>query len=208
MDTKQLLAHMRNVLQDESLPYLWSNETLITYWNEGKSRFAMDTHYFVRKSIELEIDDGDDTYELPLDTRFVYSARVGDRPLFQASVLQLSGAQREGSVESYILDVEPGHITFFPKPVEAQVVNLIIAGEPDDLSAANLSAEVDMPKAFVLAPCEWVYYRCYSHNDADGANAQASEMALKRFQRFVGEMKAQLFRRNNGPLPMARGFKI
>lgn len=208
MNTKQLLAHMRNALQDESLPYLWSNDTLITYWNEGKSRFALETHYLVRKGIELEIDNADDTYELPLDTRFVYSARIGGQPLFQASVLQLANETREGDVEGYVLDVEPGHITFFPRPREAQVVNLIVAGEPDDLSTADLGVEVDMPKSFLLAPCEWVYYRCYSHNEADGANAQASEMALKRFQRFVGEMKAQIFRRNNGPLPMARGFKI
>lgn len=207
MDTKQLLAHMRNVLQDERTPPMWSNDTLITYWNEGKSRFAMDTHYFVRKNVELEIDELDDTYELPLDTHFIYSVRVDDRHLAQSSVMQLAQPRRVGEVECYILDAEPGYITFAPSPNRGQIAHLVMAGEPADLSVNDLSGEVDLPKQFILAPCEWVYYRCYSHNDADGANAQASEMALKRYQRFVAEMKVKLFRRNNGPLPMARGFK-
>ena len=198
---------MRDVLQDKAAPYMWSDATLIAYWNEGKSKFSLDTHYFTRKTETIDLISDEDTYELPLDTRFIYSVRIGDRVLVQATISQLAVQSDSADVVAYVLDAQPGYITFYPMPKEDAVANMIIAGEPEDLDIAALTAEVDMPKQFLLAPCEWVYYRCYGHNDADGANPQASELALKRFQRFTADMKAEIFRRNNGPLPMARGFK-
>lgn len=208
MTLDELISTTRAILRDTALPYLWSDELVTMYLNEGQERVARLTHAFIPDRRELGLSAGEDMYALDADVIYVYSVQLDGYPdrLAPATDGWTPSDSTPSRPTRYTLDTESGYIRFYNVPDATYTALLRIARLPIAMSDSTPACEL-MPK-FQLALPDWAAYRCFTHDDADGRDDKAADRARLRFDDQISDIKYELYRLQAGFVPRVHGLRV
>lgn len=205
----ELLTILRNdVLRDYAVPYLWSDDLLMTYLNEAQNVMAEDTHCLLDNSslvAELVTSDGQAEYDLDAAVIHVYSV-VHDNeyfPLRDATSNRFGApvTTATGKPTAYVLDEALSTITLFPTPDATYTLNMRVARRP--LEAMSDTVDPEIPARLHLDLIEYAAYRCLVNNDSDAQNIGKSKVFLDSWTRRVLDAKRKYYRLRHGADPTA-----
>lgn len=211
MNTGELLDHTRkHVLRDTVVPYLFSDDLVIAFLDEGLKKAAVRTHSFVTASREMSISKGEDTYPLDDDVAFAYSVRLEGYAgrLLPVSEMWTPENFTEQRPTRYTTDRETQSIRFYPAPDQDYTAVLRCATLPRTLSVDSLDYEIPLKPHYQLALADWVAYRCLSLNDVDGRNDDAADRARAKFFEQVNEVKRDGYQLKTGPAQRVHGRRV
>lgn len=200
MNVIDLFDHLRiEVLRDSAKPYLFSDDALLRYLNEGYRLFARKTHYFTDE-VEVVTTDGVARYDLPKGTVHVRQVEIDGRWLTPFT-RRAKPRMMEGRPLSYSTDTAQRSLKLWPRPDQAYSVNIERAHLPADLT---LSSEIDLPDDWALLLGEWVTYRALRNNDPDGSNTVAATHFWEQWQIGLRDAKRDITQLAMGDAPSAQ----
>lgn len=229
MNLEAMLKELReNILRDvtdqvspSGNNYLWSDDALVRYINEGERRFARKTECLIDKTTpavtQITLVDGVDEY--PLDDRVinVLSAVCNSYTLRKTNHDALAGfpgnisagnvvvkAQQAGGPLMFTTDEAARTLRVYPVPdarAAGQVVYLRVSRLPlAQLVASNLKAVPEVPEDHHLDLLEWAAYRALRNHDNDGENMNKASAHKTRFNEALTELSRESKRRSASPV--------
>jgi hypothetical protein len=198
----ELLALAREILRDETLPYLFSDTTLYRYLNEAPQRMAERSFCIVDdESYEVSLDASVRSYTLDSNILQVLGARVdGETSPLQAGFTPLGGAffnGSEGMPTRYSMIGGAHKISFYPTPDDTYTVKLVAAVRPSVDIAATTSPEV--PAQFHPALADYAASKCLLQNDVDGLNVASAQALGASFLEACRDLKRLVYQYRLGP---------
>jgi len=189
MTLDQIISHLGTALDDNVVPYLWSNEELTEYYNQSVNEWCRFTDANVDDTTEavckITVTAGTQSYALHAAILKVLSARLsGERTFLEKQVthymdamygVALATADRSTPLY-YTLDKRMGYISLYPNPAASGIVYLTVSRLPiTELSYVTPSLPAtpgtggspDIPPRYHRDLIAGVLYRAYMKNDAD-----------------------------------------
>lgn len=210
MTNGELIDLTRVVLKDIPKPHKWSDETIVMYLNEAQEKVSRETLAFVNADTELYVTAGEDMYVLDGDIQMVYRVKlVGSTLQLQASTDSWTpDSDQAGTPSRYALDTASMSLRLYPIPDEDGVAVMRVARYPTGISIDSLDTICEVPVRHQVALPDWAAYRCFTHDDADGRNDKAAELAKARFDGAVREFKHALYRLRTGDARRVSGNRV
>ena len=190
MLVSELRDQARIALQDTAEPYLWGDDELLLYLNDGVNEACARARLIEDRTTdaycEVTLAMGQDTYELDpvvLDVKRVVGTTGW--PLRPTSVEEedSTGAKwedRTGTPRAWIQT--GGKLRVLPTPTAAeagQTLRMTVYRLPEQ-ALANDSDEPEVPAKWHMRLLDWVYHRAYSKQDTQTANpAKAAEFEAR-----------------------------
>ena len=199
----ELMDHTRNeILRDVVGPYLYSEDALLRFLNEGYKQFARRTHCFVDELTTLETVAGTARYDLPADTIFL-------REVYREDGVPLSSHTRRakpsrlltGKPIAYTTDTKHSTVKFYPTPDAAYTLELTRAIEAPTV---DLSSDIDLPYEQAMLLPLWMAYRALQNNDPDGSETINGRQFFNDWGVGLKEAKIDYTRQAMGDNPSAQ----
>lgn len=202
MTGAELLAYTRELLRDETLPYLWSDTVLFRHLNEAQRIMAERSHCIINnEDYVLDLEPSVRSYTLEDEILLVLGARIEGvtNPLSAGfnSVGDAFFAGTEGTPTNYTTTGGSHKISFTPTPDDDYSVNLVVAIRPTTTISATVSPEV--PAAFHSYLADYAASKALMHNDVDGLNIASAEAFNGSFMQAVRDLKRQIYQHRLGP---------
>ena len=204
MNLDEAIAVLRGRLDDEIVPYLWSNADFISYFNQRRNDFARRTEYFRDSSTAAicTLTMLTSTANYALDTRIVDVKRAKPSwmtiPLKKVTVGFMDEntpgwEDSDTSTQPYrfILDKLTGYLTVWPTPASAiGTVKLTVSRLPLTqlaLSHIGLSTptELDFPLMWQETLLEAVMGLAYAKPDSQTRDQGKAQEYSQKWERFI-----------------------
>lgn len=202
MTGTELLALVRELLRDETAPYLWADSTIYKYLNDAQRIMAERSHCIINdEDYTVELEQSTRSYTLDDEILLVLGARIeGETNPLQAGFTSVGAAffaGTESQPTNYTTTGGSHKISFTPTPDDDYTVNLVVAVRPTTTISATVSPEV--PVAFHTALADYAASKCLLHNDVDGLNPAAADAFGGSFNEAVRDLKRQIYQHRLGP---------
>lgn len=198
----EILDHTRNeVLRDVVGPFLFSDESLLRFLNEGYKLFARHTHCFIDELETLTTVAGTARYDLPVDTIFLRQAFIENRPLTGYTRRAKPNMGLTGKPRAYTTDARHKVVKLYPTPDDVFEVELHRAVSP---ALVDQSSDIELDYEWALLLPHWVAYRALSNNDPDGSNTVAAQGFYQSWGVGLREAKMDFTRQAMGDNPSAQ----
>ena len=200
MKVIDLIEHLRtDVLRDAAKPYLFSDDALLMYGNEGLNRFARATHYFTD---EVEINASADVarYDLPKGTIHVRQVQIDGRWLTPFT-RRAKPAGSVGRPSSYSTDPAQRGLKLWPRPDSSYLLAIERAYAPQKL---ELDDEIPLPDEWAMLLGEWIVYRALRNNDPDGSNTVSATGFWEQWKLGLRDAKREVTQMSMGDQPSAQ----
>ena len=202
---EELIAHTRNdVLHDSATPYLWSDDLILLYLNEGQDAFARRTHALLDNEsalTQIDLEAGVSTYPLSAKVIHVYGAAlsgaVNDLKDYTRRFIPSNLLTATGDPVMFSMDEAKHTIRVFPVPKVAGLLQLRVARLP--LSPITEATAPEIPEQYHIDLPEFVAMRCLRNAETDGSNLGSAEVFEKSWKARVGEAKREYYRFRMGP---------
>lgn len=212
MTLEELLDHCRKqVLRDISTPPLWSHDVMVRYANEGLAKLAERTHYLVDDSnYTLDLEAGESRYDLESDVKMVHSVKLTGFIGYLATCTEsrIPNVETGSRPTAFSCDAATGILHFFPTPESTYEAVLRVSRLPKKLDVDAQDDDIELPEEWCLILADWVGYRCFTEDDADGRNDQAADRCQARFYQGLKDIKAAVYRMKMGNASQARGRRV
>lgn len=206
MNLDEAICIIRAALDDEVVPYLWSDANLISYLNRRRNEFARVTEHYrdhaTTAICNIAATAGTATYAL--DPRVISVKRVNGSwdsckiPLARRTVsfmdAKCPGWEGDAPAQPlmYFADRTAGHITIHPTPSEDGTLYLDVTRLPlaqyslSDLGRAT-PAEIDFPLMWTDSLFDGVLASAFAKPDSQTRNAQLMQYHLGLWNAFLAE---------------------
>ena len=212
MTLEECLEHTcKRVLRDINVPSLWSDDVRVRYANEGLAKIAERTHFLVDDSnYTVDLEAGEPRYELADDVKLVHSAKLKGYIGYLATCTEsrIPNIDTNSRPTAFTCDAATGTLHFFPTPDTSYEAVLRVTRLPKKLKLNDANAEIELPEEWCLILADWVGYRCFAEDDADGRNDQAADRCQARFYQGLKDIKAAVYRLKMGNASQARGKRV
>ena len=205
MNLGEALSILRASLDDETVPYLWSDANLISYLNRRRNEFArMTGHYLDHTTTAVcNISCVTNTASYALDSRVISIKRVRgswdtDNPLRRRTISYMDAKQPGWESDAaddplyYIADRTAGYITIHPKPSSNGTLYLDVTRLP--LAQLTLSdigkgtpTEMEFPLMWIDNLFDGVLASAYEKPDSQTRNPQMAQYHLNLWRGFLKE---------------------
>ena len=200
MRVLSLLDTVRSdVLRDSVSPFLFSQESLLLYANEGYQQLARRTHYF-RDRTSLAVEAGKAVYDLPVNTIFIHQVWLGNWRL-EHLTRQHQPAPVAGKPRAYSTDVPTNKLILYPTPDTADSLSIHRVYKPDELT---LGGTIDMPSEWAVPLQDWIAYRALRNNDPDGSDTIAADKFWESWEVHVRDVKRAVMAEDAGAMASAQ----
>ena len=201
VSVEELLEHIRNdVLRDVAQPYLFSDESLMHYLNEGYKLFARHTHCFIDHE-ELETEQGVRLYPLPKRIIYVRQVWWEYRPLAPFTRRSRLHFGLAGRPAAFTTDSGHKKLHVHPTPDGMYELTIQCAVSPELLEPGD---EIDLEHEWAMLLPNWVAYRALGNNDPDGSNTVAAREFYQQWGLGLKEAKVDFTRQANTDNPSAQ----
>lgn len=200
MNRLELRLAVREDLQDEKTPYLWSDASINRWINEAQSEACRRSRLLVDSTspmCTLVFNAGEALLKLNPSILFVKRAIVASdsRQLGKAMVRDLDSERpgwedETGSPSAWVPDFQAGQIRLDRIPEEETTVRLTVIRAPKPL--ADDDAEPEIPERYHENMLHWVRFRAYSKQDADTMSDEAANKALALFEMEFGKRSSAI----------------
>lgn len=209
MNRRAFIDEFRAMAGDKAKPYLWSDDELTKWLNDGEAEAAIRAR-LIRGSDEISVSAGEATYDLPagaFDIQFaeLQPADGSDAVAIKASSRRDLDTYRRGwrtevvRPEFFILDDQTLTLS------SAVDADYVLAIEFFRTPADKMAADSDCPaiaEQHHEPLLHWVFHKAYGKQDADGFDPVKSADAEARFTSYFGRRpSADLRRRQNANRP-------
>jgi len=206
-----LLAHVRQVLDDESKPYLWSDAELIGYYNDVMAEIAQQTDSFIDPATTAVVDiaisaaavtAGTMEYALSSLILEIHSAKIEDETVF----LTKTTAQRmndripawrdatAATPQYYLLDYLTGYITLYPPPVAAGTINLTVTKLPAVITTAALTGSPELNSIYHQKLRHGIAKYAFLKSGEETYNEKKAAIHTILFKGLINEIKLAFLR--------------
>lgn len=202
----EILDHTRNeVLRDVVGPYLFSDEALLRFLNEGYKLFARRTHCFIDELEVITTVAGTARYDLPADTIYLRQAFLEGFPLTNYTRRAKPNMGLSGKPRAYTTDTKHKTVKLYPTPSDVFEIELHRAVTPPVVDQSG-NVELDYEWAFLLP--HWIAYRALNNNDPDGSNTIPAKQFYQNWGVGLREAKMDFTRQAMGdnPSPQPRSW--
>lgn len=210
MTRAEMLAELRELIDDTVTPYAWSDVRLLAYLAEGQDKFCEDTGYFRDiSSFTITTLSGVAAYAIPdrviqiLDI-WNGSSKLGkfeerDRTDARSQWFPSGSSPATGAATSWQTDRETGIITVYPVPDDATAgATLVIHAWRYSAEALNdTDAEPEIPSRFHRACIEWAAFKALSHHDKEKQDPVKAAAHAAAYADYKIEGRAALRRYQN-----------
>lgn len=195
MNVEAFIGEFRRVMADTAVPYLWSDEEVVTYLNDAvkeaceRALLIEDRVTTAVCSVALVANQTD--YRLHESVIQIKRLTFRGRALSETSVEQMDNEDplwesRTGEPRQYIQGESTG-LRLVPAPRIAGTVNLTVYRLPlDDLSADNDSGTPEVPARHHMRLLPWMYRCAYLKHDSETYNREKAELHEMIFQGSFG----------------------
>ena len=201
MTVLELVEYTRGeVLRDNVPPYLYDEDALVMYANEGLARMARRTHVFVDE-FSIVTEAGTRRYPVKEGTIHVQSVIEPSGRSLTPFTRRTKPRLWEGCPTAYSTDSAQRQITLHPTPDQAYEMLVTRAYTPPRL---DLSDEIPLAYDHAVLLADWIAHRALRNNDPDGSNTVAADQFERAWQMGLQEMKRDVIRYAAGDNPSAQ----
>lgn len=200
MTRAEMLAELREVIDDTVVPYAWSDVRLLAYLAEGQDKFCEDTGYFRdASSHNLTLVAGTSSYAIPDRVIQVMdvmdgSTRLGkfeeaDRGEAQTPLHSVADIAQSGRPCAWQTDRETGSITLYPTPsadTAGEIFSLRVWRYSTD-ALNDTGAEPEIPARFQRACVEWAAFKAFTHHDQEKQDKIKASDHLVEYRMYVSD---------------------
>jgi len=206
MTGQELLAYLRvDVLRDNALPYLWSDDLILRHLGEAESKFARKTHALLDDTQSIITVIGQSVYDLPPGAFFVSSAALStsdtDLGNYTRRFVPRNLLTITGTPSVFICDEAYRQIRLYPVPDSVVTINLRVARLP--ASPIGLYSSPEIPEEYHLDLAEYVAWRCLQGNDVDGQSTGAADRHKADWHMRLSDAHREYYRMRMGNNPSA-----
>jgi len=210
MTLEKLVEHLGTAFDDNTVPYLWSNEELTEYLNQSIDEWCRLTDANIDKTTatvtQIVVTAGTSLYELHESILKILYAYIDgeetpleklptDYMLAMNGLDALSDASADRDTPRYYsLDYQMGYIKLWPSPVASGTLKLAVSRlplveleyvTPNPPGTPGTDAEPDIPVRFHRDMLAGVKYRAYLKNDADTESLKRADAAEKEWKKVI-----------------------
>ena len=205
----EILAELREILQDEVEPYGWSDTRLMRLLALGQNQFCRDTGFFA-DATTFTITTVENQKDYPLDGRIIeiYDVWDGLRKLkhyTQGQVPQIrSNFQLQPLMPiSWQTDKQANTFSLYDPPTGGVVLTLRAWRRPlgafnHKTAAGKFDAEMEIPEDFQFAPIHWAASKALLDHDRELQDPVKSAVHVVEYKKIVHEGEMDFIRRSNG----------
>ncbi len=214
MLVETLLLECRTRLDDVNKPYLWLDESIISWINEAQIEACRRARLISDSSLSVNVAIGTPSYDIPNGVIQIRKARlsledstlcfVGSRDMDE----DVSGWESHaGTPTSIITDIDSNMFTLYPKPIISDTLNLTVIREPSEI--IDDSSVLEIPNRFHYALADWVLHRAYQVRDSETMDKNKSIEHLALFENEFGvrsSAKDEIFNIRQMPYSNTDGY--
>lgn len=213
----ELISWLREMLDDEVLPYLWTNSYLVRGLNDGEEQACRRAYVLIDKDTasicQLTLSASVGSFVLHSKILQVRRLTIGssDVPLAQTMKEDLDEMypawwSTYGIPERFFVDTQ-GRITFYPMPQSLDTAYLEVARLP--LYSMNVSGSCvpEIPEQYHRDLLIWGKRVAYLKNDSDTFNKELADMAENEFTVKFGPLPSAKEERLRKLWPRSMGAK-
>lgn len=204
MSQEQLLADVREELDDEREPYLWSNKRLVGLLNEAVFEANRRMRCIVDRTSEevCRIPLVADQAEYDLHTSVIVVRRAvlaSDRSEALTRVTQAtmdrdcsSWRDRTGVPRFLVRPTVKNKIIVAPVPTAADVLELEVWRDPLESELMDVNSPSDSPEDAGIEPqhhkklVHWAVFRAFMKHDAEAEMPTSAKLHLDMFEAYFG----------------------
>jgi len=206
MTAQEIIDYLRvHVLRDSARPYLWSDELMLMYLNEGYSQFCVVTGTRLEdEAYTIALSPGEYQYPLDEDILVVHSAKLYGATYelrnYTRRNLPPPSTTETGTPEAFTTDEKVGYLRVYPTPDTA--IDLYLRASAD-LPELALDDTPLIGRSYHMGLADHVAFRCLTTNDTDGMNVPVTEKHKANFEEFLNGAKRDMYRLRMGNAPTA-----
>jgi hypothetical protein len=211
MTRAEMLAELREVLNDSTANGVWGDTRLLAYLAEGQDKFCEDTGFFVDDTnLTITLVSGTHSYAVPTrvieiidlwsGTRRLSKIQTGDSYISDEEIVVTAGTP-----QWWQTDQRTGYVRVWPTPTAAEAGTVItvqahryslydLAG---DGATPGVAAAPELPVRLQRACIEWAAYKAFNHHDMEAQDPVKAADHLRMYRSYVTDGRA-LFRRGHG----------
>jgi hypothetical protein len=218
MNRAEMLAELRDVLNDSATNGVWATTTLLGYLSEGQDKFCEETGYFTDISnFTLTLQTGVAMYAIPDRVIQIIDIWNGATKLSKV----LTGEDYDdagygwnisttGMPIQWRTDQETGLVSLSPTPTateNGEILTLQVwrysrydlagLGAVPVGGGAAPPAEPEIPSRFHRACIEWAAYKAFNHHDMEAQDPVKAKDHYALFRSYVADGRQSLIRRQN-----------
>lgn len=209
--TPELVAMLRELLDDEAMPYLWHTSYLVKAISQGEEQACRRAYLLIDQdtasvcNISLVVSQA--SYALHSKILQVRRVYVGsnDVPLTQYVRDEIDREvpgwrSAYGTPEAYIIETK-GEITFYPTPQSADVASMHVARLPLASLRFVASSAPEIPEMHHEDLLLWGQHRAYMRNDSETQNMDLASFYETQFTARFGPIPSANEERMRKSLP-------
>lgn len=216
MTLDTIITNVGTKLDDNVVPYLWTNEELTEYCNQAINEWCRFTDANIDNTTAavctITTTAGTQSYDLHDSILKILNARVTGETSFlekqhtdyTLALYGPAGLTTRGTPIYYTLDQRMGYISLWPVPIANGSIGLTVSRLPiTELSYVTPSlpatpgtgASPDIPPRFHRDLIAGIMYRAYMKNDADTESLARAQMAKAEWEKVLdkGMMEMGLY---------------
>jgi hypothetical protein len=195
----EVLAELREVIQDTVQPYAWSTARLTRWLSMGQDQFCKDTGFFTDfTTYPITTTTGVATYSISQRIIEVFELwYAGVRLRHYRNDMLWTTTQTPGQPTAWQADQQTGMITLYPTPDAAYVIPVRCWRK----SVAPLTTAVDLElrdDEHVLACVEYAAYKAYGDHDTERQDPVKATDHLNNYVRKTREGKRDFQKLSGG----------
>ena len=205
--TLELITWLREMLDDEVNPYLWSNSYLLRALNQAEIQACRRAYAIIDKDTAsvccITLSASVATFALHSKILTVRRVQIGsaDYPLTQITKVQLDEQYPGwwsvyGVPEHYLIDTTDNTITVYPYPQSVDVASMVVARLPLKSMTLAGSSVPEVPDMYHQELLIWGRREAYLKPDSDTFDPERARAAEEEFTAKFG------------PLPSARDERL
>ena len=198
MTRAEMLAELREVIDETTTQYAWTESTLLGYLAEGQDRFCERTGYFMDiLSTPITLSTGVAIYAIPdrviqIQDIFNGTKKLGkfqedDRSKLTNDWTQFDDPETTGVPTAWQTDRESGYITLDKTPTadeDGDTLTLRVWRYSSTALDAS-GGEPEIPDRFHRACIEWAAYKAYMHHDEEQQDPVKAGDHLRAFEDYT-----------------------
>lgn len=206
MNRTEMLAELREVINDDAVHPEWAESTLLGYLSEGQDKFCEDTGYFIDLSnFTLTLATGVSAYAFPdriIEIIDIWNGAKKLEKVLTGSDFDSNGydwSNTTGMPNQWRTDKETGVITLCPTPtITENGTELVLqVWRYSEVDLADVGADPEIPSRFHRALIEWAAYKAFMHHDAETQDPVKASDHLAAYKSYVNA-GITAFRRQHG----------
>lgn len=200
MNLDELIASVRNRLDDKVEPFLWDTSELTQYINTAvieaciRAELILDARTPAVCKINLQAGQGE--YDLHSKVLFIKSATIGTAPrtkLYKATTPLLDANCNDfpigtGVPQYYVLDVGTGRVGVYPIPEANNEMWFYVSRLPL-VSLSDPGSTPEIPELYHFGLIHWACHEAYLKEDAETKDETKAMKYLSLFELQFGQRK-------------------